>query len=167
MHFAHQAIAMVTATTSLSELTRQRIWWDRGLIRTYIGKHLGILKFWIFNWRNFIEIAQELLFSVIFTYAFAVFGLYLLFVEPRFFLIIYASSAVIFMLATAFALMVSLMYSERRKEEFRYLWCIPLMPVYKELFRWIRLYAMSTEFFKKSPSEPLAANHNWENSRKW
>ncbi len=161
------AVALVNETQSLGELLTQRMWWDRGIIRTYINQHFGLLQFWIFHWRNFFEAAQELLFSIIGTFAFAALSIYLLWVDAQFFLVLYLSSMVIFMLASGIALLISQIKSERRRTEWFYFFALPLLPIYKEVLRWIRMYAMCRELLSEGKKDPRPVDMSWSYARKW
>ncbi len=167
MEFAPKAIAMTNAPTSLRVLVNQRIRWDRGMVRTYFRKHRSIMKFWIYDWRNFIEISQEILFAMVFAYGFAAYTLIMLFVDPFFFFFVYFCCTIIFMASTAFALAVHLAQSERRKQEMWYLMTVPIMPFYKEFFRWVRIYAITLELLRVNYENSFLPKSSWNNTKKW
>ena len=167
MQFESRAIAMTNAPTSWIVLIKQRIRWDRGMVRTYWRKHRNLLKFWVYDWRNFIEIGQELIFAMVFAYAFAIYTLVMLFYDPFFFFFVYFCCVFIFMTSTAFALLVHLMQSERAKQEVWYLMTVPLMPFYKEIFRWVRIYAITLELLRVNYDNSFLPQSSWRNTDKW
>ena len=167
MQFESRAIAMTNAPTSWIVLIKQRIRWDRGMVRTYWRKHRNLLKFWVYDWRNFVEISQELIFAMVFAYGFALYTLIMLFYDPFFFFFVYFCCVLIFMVSTAFALCVHLMQSERRKQEMWYLMTVPLMPFYKEIFRWVRIYAITLELLRVNYDNSFLPQSSWRNTDKW
>lgn len=165
--FAPRAIAMCTVTTSLSELLLQRLWWDRGLLRSYTSMRSGMWKYWLFRWRNLIEMGQEVLFSIIGACAFVLFAVYLLWLDPWALLLVYLTALLVFLLASAFGLGVALLLSERRRSEVRYLISLPLLPFYKEMLRWVRIVAFAKEVLKPGEKPPGGADSLWAYTRKW
>jgi cellulose synthase/poly-beta-1,6-N-acetylglucosamine synthase-like glycosyltransferase len=132
--FSESAIAMTNVPETLPALVRQRHRWDRGILRTYYRKHLGLMQFWRYDWRNAAEMGLEFLFSVVAGYL---------------------------------SLGLVIASSERRRDEIDLLWYIPIYPIYKSFFRWVRLYSLVLEYFYINYEQNYLPETAWRNARRW
>ena len=102
-----------------------------------------------------------------FAYGFAIYTFFMLIIDPFFFIFIYMCCVMIFTASTAFAILVHLLRSERRSQEWWYLLTVPLMPFYKEFFRWVRIYAITLELLRVNYEDGFLPQSAWKNTDKW
>lgn len=148
IEFAPYAIAMTNVPDTLYVLARQRIRWDKGAVRTYFHKHKNIMNFRRFPFKNFFELAQEWLMIYILPFAYVVYLVVMIFFDWQLLVFALSMSYLLYVAMAFFALMSAISLSERRSSEWFLLWYVPLFPFYKEIFRWVRLYANIMETFR-------------------
>lgn len=165
--FAPEAIAMTNAPETFRILKGQRFRWDKGAFRTYFRKHVDIMKFWRFDWRNAFELSLEFVFTVVLTLIYAVYLVLMLIFYPKLMIFIWGFSYVIYVAVTFFCFSVSLLFSERRDVELSLLPTVFMFPIYKSIFRWVRFGALVLEFFRINYEEGYLPESAWRNTEKW
>jgi len=165
--FAPQAIAMTNVPETGRQLVRQRMRWDRGLLRTFFRKHGDLLRFWRFDWRNAFEMSLEYFFNVFMTFLYVVWLTMMIIYYPKVLLWVFAITFVLYTASTLLVLTSALMFSERRGEEWWLLCLAPLFPIYKGLFRWVRLWALLLETFRINYEDPYLPESAWRNTGRW
>lgn len=165
--FAPEAIAMTNAPETWRVLRGQRFRWDKGAFRTYFRKHVDIMKFWEYDWRNAFELSLEFLFTVILTFIYALYLVLMLIFYPKLLIFVWCFTYVIYVVVSLFCFAVSLLFSERRDEEIPLLLTVFLFPAYKALFRWVRFGALFLEFFRINYQEGYLPESAWRNTEKW
>ncbi len=155
--FSPTAICLTNAPSKFKKLTKQRLRWDKSIIRFRVRKHKDI--YWPnqgFSWSNFFALFENVFYNVVLdiTWWIYIIDMILNFQSSLIF-IIYMNLTLYF--CVGFIQMTSIyIFSERRKEEL-YLWrYLPLMSIYTGLYlRMIRSKAYVDEFFfKKSYNDP-------------
>ena len=151
--FSHRAICLTAAPDSFKKLTKQRMRWDKSIIRFRVRKHKDVyFPHKGFSWSNFFALFENLFYNVILDIAwwFYIYDLAIHY-NQRLDFFIYMNFTLYFIMD--FVQMTSVaLFSERRKEEF-YLWrYIPFMSLYTGVYlRTVRTMAYFDEvFFKKS-----------------
>ena len=165
--FAPQAIAMTHVPEDLWTLVKQRIRWDKGAVRTYFHKHGNLMKFWKFKFGVFLELLQEFILTYLLTFIYPVYLVYMLFYDYKLLLFAYGAAYVLYVLMSFITFSISLSFSERKSEEWPLLWYIPFYPLYKEIFRWVRLYANILETFRWKYEESYIPESGYRNNPKW
>lgn len=147
--FSPYAIAMTNAPATLVQLMRQRVRWDKGAVRTYFHKHRDMMIPWRSgNFRFSLELLQEFFMIYLLPLVYLVYTAVLLWLDWRIWLFAQGFCYFIYLLLTAVSIGGVLYYSERREQEWFLLTYIPFFPIYKEIFRWIRIYANLCETFR-------------------
>ena len=163
--FAPDAIASTAVPEPLRVLIGQRVRWEKGALRTYFRKHLNIMDVRRFDPRNALELALEFTFSVIFSYLYA--G-YLLFMAIHdFLLFILAFCHVVYWVCALITAGSAISFSKRRAQEWPLLLKAFWFPSYKGMFRWVRLYALTLEFLRINYDESYLPQTAWRNTPKW
>ena len=167
IQFAPKAIAMTEAPNKLSILMRQRYRWDRGLLRTYFRKHVGLMNFRLFDWRNAAEMGIEFLFSIILPYIYLVWVTYMAIFHLPILIFVWLIVYVLYLLTNLIMLAIALEYSERWREEWHLIFSIFAFPFYKSFFRWVRLYALTMELCRFNYEDSYLPESAWRNTNKW
>ncbi len=151
--FSHKAICLTAAPVSFKILTKQRMRWDKSIIRFRVRKHKDVyFPHKGFSWSNFFALFENLFYNVILDIAwwFYIYDLVINY-NARLDYFIYMNFTLYFIMDYVQMTSVAL-FSERRKEEF-YLWkYIPFMSLYTGVYlRTVRTMAYFDEvFFRKS-----------------
>lgn len=165
--FAPEAIAMTNAPETWQILKGQRFRWDKGGFRTYFRKHVDIMKFWKYDWRNAFELSMEFFFTVFLTFIYAIYLAVMLAFYPKLLIFVWCFTYVIYVVVSLLCFAISLLFSERKDEEFFLLPTVFLFPAYKALFRWVRFGALFLEFFRINYQEGYLPESAWRNTKKW
>ncbi len=165
--FAPKAIAMTNVPEDLYTLIKQRIRWDKGALRTYYHKHGNIMKFWRFPFSICFEMAQEYLFIYVAPFIYAIYLGYMLWNDYRLFLFAYGVAYILYIIMTFVALFTAILYSERRSQEWSLLWYCGIFPFFKEIFRWVRLYANILETMRVKYEESYIPHSGYKDAPKW
>lgn len=147
--FAPYAIAMTRVPASLKALIKQRIRWDKGAIRTYFHKHVDMMcPFTSRNVKFALELIQEFFMIYLLPMIYLVYTIVLILTDWRIWLFAQVLCYFIYTFLTGFSIMAVLHYSERASEERFLLLYVPFFTIYKEVFRWVRIYANICETFR-------------------
>ena len=165
--FAPYAIAMTNVPAKMQQLVGQRYRWDRGMLRTYFHKHVNLMKFWQFDWRNATEMGLEYFFSVLMAFVYVIWLSIMLWKYTVMLLYIYPISFAVYALTSLITIGVPIFLSERRHEEWPLIFWTPLFPLYKGFLRWIRLYSLVLEILRVNYDDPYLPQSAWRNTEKW
>ena len=155
--FQPKAICLTNAPSKFKVLTKQRLRWDKSIIRFRVRKHKDVyLPTANFNWLNFFSLTENVFYNVVLNLLWWIYIIDIIvnytsqlqFVIPMNFTLYFVMS---------YVQMLSIyIFSERRKEEL-YLWpYVSLMSIYTGTYlRIIRTIAYYKEFFfKRSFEDP-------------
>lgn len=165
--FAPKAVAFTDVPPTLRQLVNQRNLWDRGFFRTYFRKHVNLMNVRRFRASNASEMALEFFFQVLLAFIYLTWFVYMLVFYPVllcFILPIVYAYYTVSMAGTYFA---AFMFSERKREEWPLFFTIPFMPLYKGLFRWVRIYALTLEYFRINQEHGYLPVSAWRNTPRW
>jgi len=165
--FAPAAIAMTNVPDTLPTLVRQRHRWDRGILRTYFRKHVSLMQFWRYDWRNAAEMGLEFLFSVVLTFFYLFWLVFMVIFYPVILAFAIVIIYLVYVVAGYLSLGLVIATSERRHEEIALLWYIPFFPLYKGFFRWVRLYSLVLEYLYINYEQNYLPETAWRNARRW
>ncbi len=155
--FSHKAICLTNAPSKFKVLTKQRLRWDKSIIRFRVRKHKDVyFPHKGFSWSNFFALFENVFYNVVLDITWWV---YIIDMVVNFNgslkFVIYMNLTLYFVVG--FVQMTSIyIFSERRKEEL-YLWkYLPLMSFYTGLYlRIVRTRAYFDELiYKKSYDDP-------------
>ncbi|WP_300673315.1 glycosyltransferase family 2 protein [Desulfoluna sp.] len=165
--FAPAAIAMTNAPDTWRVLRGQRFRWDKGGFRTYFRKHVDIMKFWTYDWRNAFELSLEFFFTVFLTFIYAVYLILMLIFYPKLLIFVLCFAYIIYVGVVFLCFAIALVFSERRDEEVALFPTVFFFPGYKALFRWVRFGALLLEIFRINYQEGYLPESAWRNTKKW
>ncbi len=165
--FAPYAMAMTTVPATLKSLVRQRVNWDRGVLRLYYHKHADALKFWRFGFGTAWEMGREYLMTVVFNIVYALYFVGMVFYDFRLLTFILIACYFFYTCLTFFTLLVAISFSERRRHEWWMLQYAPVYPLYKGIFRWVRSYALIIETFRLRYRDPYLPDTAYDNVERW
>jgi cellulose synthase/poly-beta-1,6-N-acetylglucosamine synthase-like glycosyltransferase len=165
--FAPAAVALTTVPDTLRGLIRQRVNWDRGVLRLYYHKHGDAAKFWRFGFGTAWEMAMEYLLTIVFPLIYAAYIVIMLLYSPPLLGFVYVACFLFYALLTFVALTVAISFSERRKHEWWLLQYAVVFPIYKGFFRWVRFYAILIELFRLKYRDPYLPETAYDNVERW
>jgi cellulose synthase/poly-beta-1,6-N-acetylglucosamine synthase-like glycosyltransferase len=165
--FAPYAIAMTNVPVKLKTLVAQRIRWDKGAIRTYFHKHVNIMNFRRFRFGNFFELVQDYLAIYLFPFVYLFYIIFMVWYDWKLLIFALSFTYFIYVMLTVSTLLFSIIMSERRAEEWFLLMFTPLYPFYKEIFRWVRIYANFLETFRLKYEESYIPKSGYKNKPRW
>ncbi len=165
--FACDAIAMTHVPDNLKALTKQRYRWDRGTLRTYFRKHIDLMNYRHFSLHNFFELLMEMFFTIIMTFVYMIWLVWIISYDPFLLFIIFPVAAIAYGFTSLITLSVGLLYSKRWYEEWPILFFTPIFAFYKQYMRVVRLYALTLEIFRINYEEPYLPASAWHNAPKW
>jgi hypothetical protein len=73
----------------------------------------------------------------------------------------------IYVLSSLLTVVVALILSERRREEWPLLSSICLFPWYKGFFRWVRIYSLLLEIGRFNYEDSYLPESAWRNAKRW
>ena len=165
--FAPKAIAMTNVPDDWPSLITQRYRWDRGLLRTYFRKHVELMKFWRYDWRNTAEMSLEFLFSIVLPYCYLAWLVFMLLFYPIILVFAIVIMYFVYLAVSLLSLTTAGVTSERVHYDLQLLPYTVLFPFYKSLFRWVRLYALSLEAMRVNYEQSYLPESAWRNSQRW
>lgn len=153
--FASYAVAMTHAPATLRQLVKQRVRWDKGAVRTYFHKHGDMMRPSVRgNWRFSLELIQEFLMIYLLPLIYLLYTAAMLWFDWKLWLFAQVFCYLLYTLMTGVSVAAVLHDSERAEEERFLLLYVPFFPLYKEIFRWVRIYANLCETFRIGYKEP-------------
>ena len=165
--FAPEAIAMTTVPATGAELVRQRVNWDRGVLRLYYHKHGDAMKFWRFDLATAWEMGFEYLITVVFNMLYAIYIVLMVAFAFKLLTFVLIACYLFYSLLTLVTLSVAISFSERRKREWWLLQYASLFPLYKGMFRWVRFYAFVIEMLRLKYRDPYLPDTAYDNVERW
>ena len=164
--FAPRAIATTDVPETLRVLIRQRMRWDRDLVRVAFRKHLDLLDGRRYGKLLSLELAQVLLVSVLANLAYVIYIVVMLVTAPVVLVAVMTLCALIYAVLSTLSVATALVFSERRNDELWLLLWAPLLPIYNEIiFRWVRIYATVLEILRINQEDPYLPQSAWRNVR--
>ncbi len=157
--FDPRANCLTNAPTSVTSLIKQRLRWNRNVIRTRLFRHPDTFRLWThhFRWQNLLSFVDTLFFTMIVTFFWAVYLIDIFLAYPGQFLVIYLANYVFHVLLKLPQVSVGLILSRRRSTHLKTLFIVPLYPAYKIALKVVRIVAVIQElFFRASFNDPFA-----------
>lgn len=152
IYFSPKAICLTSVPDTFKKLSKQRMRWDKSLVRFRLRKHIDIFKPTAnFKVLNFLSSIENIFFNLILNLSWWIYFLDICInFNSRLGLII-PMNITLYIVFSYVQMLVILLFSERRDEEtylMRYLWVMPFYTGY--FLRIVRSYAYIKEFFFKS-----------------
>ncbi|MCL3781482.1 glycosyltransferase family 2 protein [Prolixibacteraceae bacterium JC049] len=155
--FEPSAVCLTSAPINFRILTKQRLRWDKSIIRFRVRKHFDIfLPHAGFNWSNFFASFENIFYNVILdiTWWIYIFDVIVNYNSTLHFII--PMNFTLYTVVAYFQMLSMYIFSERRKEELQFWKYAPLMTIYTGTYlRIVRTIAYYHELvLKKSYDDP-------------
>ncbi len=163
--FEPSAICLTSVPPKFMNLFRQRMRWNKSIIRFRIRKHSDVyLPHKHFSWLNLASFVENVFYNVILDVAWWLYFIDIIFNYNSQLYFIVMMNFTLYMTSGFLQMFMSYLYSERRKQELNLWPYIPLVTFYNGFFlRLARTRAYIQEiFFKKSyddPWNPVKSSH--------
>lgn len=148
-----QAICYTNVPNTLKKLGKQRYRWDKSMVRFRLRKHLDILKPGSsFRFSNFVSVFENLFFNLFLDIKWFIYIAQILVFNSEYIVILLLINYILYFLSNCIQYLLVLWMLEKpiRKQEFKLIMYIPLIPLYTGLFlRFIRTFSYLMEFFHK------------------
>jgi cellulose synthase/poly-beta-1,6-N-acetylglucosamine synthase-like glycosyltransferase len=168
LRFAPLAVCMTDVPETLPQLARQRVRWDRDLVRVALRKHAFALDPWRSGWRLALELNFQLLCAVGLTYLYVGYVVFLALADPPLLLLMLAISWLLCLALTAVSFVAAVVLGERRREEAWYALMLPFYPLYIDVVgRWVRTWANTIELLRLDQEDAYLPQSAWRNSPRW
>ncbi|MEM7551863.1 MAG: glycosyltransferase [Bacteroidota bacterium] len=157
IHFEPSAVCLTNAPDKFKKLTKQRLRWDKSIIRFRVRKHNDVYTpHKGFNWLNFISLSENVFYNVILDITFWIYTIDMYANHFSLLRFIIPMNIVLYMTVSYVQMLSAYIFSERRKEELQLWNVLPLMTLYTGLYlRIVRTIAYYKEFFlKESFNDP-------------
>ncbi len=144
------AVCYTHVPNTPAKLVRQRLRWDRSVVRFRARKHLDMLKFdKNFRTTDFVAVAENLYSNIVLNMLWWAYVVQITVFNAPVFPMIAMVNYLLYLVANAigYGIAIVLLKDTVRREDFHLAWFLPLMPFYVGIFiRVIRTYAYVTEF---------------------
>ena len=157
--FAQDAICRTTAPTSVFKLMKQRLRWDRNLVRNRARKHRDIFypSFANFRLSSMISFADAFFFLALLPVLWLIYTVDMFFYFPGDYDFILLTMLVLHYISMTFRTLTGLIVCQFDYRLIPLLLVLPIYPFYRLFLKLIRLTALGQEvFFRKSYQDPFA-----------
>ncbi len=165
--FAKSAVAFTTVPETLNGLAAQRKRWERGFFRTFFRKHADVMIPWRFHLSNLIELILQFFFTILCPYLYYCYILALLIWRLELVPIFLLASYIIYFFFFFFLLLSAISVSERRKQEWRYLLYVFMLPLMNEYLRFVRAVSYLLELLRIRYEDPHLPEKAWREAPRW
>jgi cellulose synthase/poly-beta-1,6-N-acetylglucosamine synthase-like glycosyltransferase len=147
--FAHKAMCMTKSPARLKPLIKQRRRWDRNLIKNKLRRHRDLLdlRSTRFRWANAFLVLDAGFFNLVMGFRWVVAFSLVAYYMPQRILPLFIMSYLLYVVGGSVQLAIAQWLqpptTESRFSQWLYL---PLYPLYKSMFRLVRLYSYIEEF---------------------
>lgn len=157
--FAQDGICRTTAPTSVPKLIRQRLRWDRNLVRNRARKHRDIFNptFANFSPSSFVSFLDTFLFLAILPAMWLIYTVDMLLNFKGDYDFILVTMLVLHYISMSLRTLIGLVVCDFEYRRLPLLLSLPVYPLYRILLKLIRLTALTQEiFFRTSYRDPFA-----------
>lgn len=151
IHFEPESVCYTSVPQTFTGLARQRLRWDRSLIRFRLRKHKDILiPDANFSWYNFFSSAENIFFNLILDFKWWIYFLQIVFFFTEFLQYVLVINYILYLIANyiEYLFVLGIYQKTRRREELLAVFFMPLKPIYTGFYlRTVRTYAYLMEFF--------------------
>ncbi len=150
--FEHEAICFTRVPHSFTNLARQRLRWNRSLVRFRLRKHRNIFRpHEGFSFTTFLSSFENIFFNVVLNALWFVYIADILIHFPARAKFIIPVNYFLYLTVNILEMVVILWASERKRDEASLAFYLPLMPPYVAVYmRFIRTFAYLQELFTKA-----------------
>ncbi len=150
--FSPKAICLTSTPDRFKKLAKQRLRWDKSIIRFRVRKHKDIFAPNAnFKWNNFFSLGENIFYNLVLNLSWWVYIVDVCINYNSSLKFIIPMNITLYLVFSYVQMGSILLFSERRKEEMGLLRFVWLMPIYTGVFlRLVRSYAYFKEYFLKS-----------------
>ncbi len=155
--FSHKAIGFTSVPNTFKKLTKQRLRWDKSIVRFRMRKHIDVFHPNAnFRWTNFFAISENLFYNIVLNICWWLYIIDIIYNYNSSLKFIIPMNLTLYIVCNYAQMIAINCFSERKKEATR-LWKFAwLMPIYTGLYlRLVRSYAYFREYFFKASYEDL------------
>ncbi|MHC4787739.1 MAG: glycosyltransferase family 2 protein [Planctomycetota bacterium] len=167
VRFAPDAVALTNVPPTFEEWVRQRVNWERGILRLYYHKHGDAVKFWRYDLATAWEMAMQYLMTVVFNLLYAAYIVLMVTFAFRLLTFVLIGCYLFYSLLTFVTLALAISMSERRRHEWWLLQYACVYPLYKGVLRWVRFYALVTETLRLRYRDPYLPETAYDHAERW
>lgn len=155
IHFEPKAICLTNAPESFKVLTKQRLRWDKSIIRFRVRKHRDVyFPNANFNWKNFFSLFENVFYNVILDITWIIYMADILLNYTSSLVYIIPMNITLYVVMGYVQMGSIMIFTERRKQEKKLFKYVHLMSIYTGLYlRIVRTIAYYQEFFFKRSYE--------------
>lgn len=153
IHFAHDAICMTDVPETIQSLIKQRMRWNRSLVRNRLRKHADVFNPFQDNFSLITVIAfvDQIYYQIIRGYSYVFYLTWIMIVMPELVFPIFFANFLLYTIMGLFETMIVWLLSERKNDDLKVFFYVPLFTFYKGFFlRMIRLTAYLDEMIRKT-----------------
>lgn len=151
--FQHQAVCLTNAPSRFKVLTKQRLRWNKSIVRFRLRKHRDVYAPNArFSWLNFFALAENVFYNIVLDVLWWIYMFDIIFNYTGSLQFIIPMNFTLYFVMSIVQMFGTYLFSERKNQEL-YLWpYLPLMTIYSGIYlRMIRTAAYYKElFFKRS-----------------
>jgi len=155
IHFEPKAVCLTNAPDSFKVLTKQRLRWDKSIIRFRVRKHRDVyFPNANFNWKNFFSLFENVFYNVILDITWLIYMADILLNYTSSLVYIIPMNITLYVVMGYVQMGSIMIFTERRSEEKKLFKYVHLMSIYTGLYlRIVRTIAYYQEFFFKRSYE--------------
>jgi len=157
--FAGDAICLTSAPTTWRSWIKQRLRWDRNIIRNRVRKHRDIFDVFQsnFSFGTLVSFLDILFFAIVLTFMWVAYIIDTLIQFPHQFPVIFLANFVMHLVLKLAQWTVGMTFSTRPRDHFRLLAVIPVFGLYRLSCKLVRIVATVQELlFRISYKDPFA-----------
>lgn len=155
IHFEPKAICLTNAPDTFKVLTKQRLRWDKSIIRFRVRKHRDVyFPNANFNWKNFFSLFENVFYNVILDITWLIYMADILLNYTSSLVYIIPMNITLYVVMGYVQMGSIMIFTERRNQEKKLFKYVHLMSIYTGLYlRIVRTIAYYQEFFFKRSYE--------------
>jgi cellulose synthase/poly-beta-1,6-N-acetylglucosamine synthase-like glycosyltransferase len=164
--FSLDAVVWTNVPVTREHLWRQRIRWQRNLIKIRVSKHRDMVALWRYGPANAVLVLQTLLVRMLWLWALNI-GL-LVTIGENGFVSIPGVLGTIYWVSLLYALIKALIARDySRTPQPVYFWLLFIFPFYMFSLRLVNMYAMFCELVRIGAKHPYVPDHIWQEIPWW
>jgi cellulose synthase/poly-beta-1,6-N-acetylglucosamine synthase-like glycosyltransferase len=149
IHFEPSAIGLTNAPTTFKVLSKQRLRWSKSVVRFRVRKHIDVYKPQKnFNLLNLMSFLDNIIYDIVLNILWWVYLVDIIFSNVEILAVIIPLKIIMYMLMDFAQFSLLMAISERRKDEWKLIFYVPVMVFYNSYYmRFIRTMAYFKEYF--------------------
>lgn len=149
IHFEPSAIGLTNAPTTFKVLSKQRLRWSKSVVRFRVRKHIDVYKPQKnFNLLNLMSFLDNIIYDIVLNILWWIYLVDIIFSNVEILTVVIPLKIIMYMLMDFAQFSLLMAISERRKDEWKLIFYVPVMVFYNSYYmRFIRTMAYFKEYF--------------------